>query len=906
MLRCQSVFPFLCLLIGLSIQVRAAVTTDTSGIAFQAELDKLEKKDDLTAWLYARIDYAEAAPAARIDFLMSTQKEIWRGYRTLPERQAWFNLLILQGYNLLQTGNMLASIQAYEKAMQFYDAYPIADTDEYVEYVLKPLGNNYTRLADYDAALYIHQKTLQILQKGGDENEIAGVYANLATCARWKGETAEAANDCKLGMQYADENTALYGLLLNTYADILLQENKADSALHFSGLALQQLKGRIGKSASQATGWYSAALQLNARLLLEREEPEAALIRCKEAMALQDRFFPDTKQREKAKLAVLMGDILLGSQQPEKALAGYQQALQLLLPSWKPASPDQIPPDSLLYSENTFTDALAGKAAAMAAMQYKDIALEHFFAVFRAARKLRDAFSYTSSRIRDMQVLRQRSEAAMALAWDLQSRTPSSSLYKNKLLLITELSKAQVLQDERMMRYRMRSHNNDSLLLQQKRLQEAVNYYQHELMDAKSSEKGNIQSLLQTAEYELAMLNKRTNTQSSSGILTANSLQEMYSALPEHTSMISFFNGKKNSYLICFDKNGVKELQLLPGAETLNAPVKSFASKWFGNGPNAMINQPGQYCDESFKIWQTVFGKLQMKDMERCILLPDGVFSYIPFDALVTASCSDKPPGSWPFFFRQAVLSQAWSLQTWFDQQQTVYSSGSFAGWFVSKSHNRSLPELSVDKERKWLQSQIPGKYYSNESATWSAFEKQVDSASVLHIGAHAVASSEGSFPYLQLYDQPFYLFDLRYKHFAPSMVWLGACRTGDGSLVEGEGMNSLSRAFAAAGAGGVVAGMWNVNDNASAEIMQSFYEQLEKGVNAANALHNAKEEYLQDHKKDQLLQLPYYWAGFTYSGHLQSIQLPSKMPGYAWALAGASFFIMLVFFFWFFKRIYK
>lgn len=912
MLRCQSVSIFLSLLIGLSIQGRAAITSDTSrnlkGISFQAKLDSLKERDDLTGWLYARIDEAEAAPAARIRFLMDTQKEAWRSYRTLPERQAWFNLLILQGYNLLQTGNMLASIQAYEKAMQFYDAYPIADTDEYVAYVLKPLGNNYTRLADYDAAMYIHQKTLQLVQNTGNENEMAGVFANLATCARWKGEIPAAAGFCRQGLQYADEHNALYGLLLNTYADILLLENKTDSALHFSNLALQQLKGR-SRSGPQAASWYSAALQFNARLLLERSQPETALLRCKESMLIQDRYFPDTRQREKAKLAVLMGDINLQNQQPEQALKGYQQALQLLMPSWKPASPDQIPPDSLLYSENTFTDALAGKAAAMAAMQYKDIALEHYFAVFRAARKLREAFSYTSSRIRDMQVLRGRSEAAMALAWELQARTVSSPLYRNKLLLITELSKAQVLQDERMMRWQLRSNagNSDSLLRQQKRLQEAVIYYQHELMDAKASEKENIQSLLQTAEYELALLNKNAGTvPAAPAILSVSGLQHMYSILPDHTSMISFFNGKKNSYIIRFDKDGIKELLQLPGSEILGEPVTGFVTKWFGNGANAMINQPAQYCEESFRLWQTIFGKLQLTGMDRCILLPDGIFSYLPFEALVTASCQDKPAGQWPFFFRKAVLLQAWSLQTWFDQQQTVYPSGDFAGWFVAKSRNSSLPELSVDKERIWLQGEIPGKYYLNENATWSAFRKEVDSASVLHIGAHAVASTTGSFPYLQLYDQPFYLFDLRYKHFAPSLVWLGACRTGDGTLVEGEGMNSLSRAFAAAGAGGVVAGMWNVNDKASAEIMQYFYAQLAAGENAANALHNAKEAYLKDHGNDPIQQLPYYWAGFTYSGHLQPVRLPSKMPDWAWLLAAGSVFTMLAFFWWFFKKIYK
>ena len=914
MLRSQSVLPFILLLLGLSIQGRAAARADSTALpeTVQQELENSRQKDDLTSWLYARIDYAEAAPAARISFLMDTQKEAWRSYRNLPERQAWFNLLILQGYNLLQTGNMLASIRAYEKAMEFYDAYPIADIDEYVEYVLKPLGNNYTRLADYDAASFIHLKTLQILKKTENEAELAGVYANLATCARWKNELPKAAEYCRLGLDNVNGQTALFGLLLNTYADILLQENKTDSALYFSERALQQLKdwNKLYRHNSQAPGWYAAALQLNARLLLATEQPGEALLRCREAMELQNRYFPDTKQREKAKLAVLSGDILREDNQPQPALDSYQQALQLLLPSWKPASADQLPPDSLLYSENTFIDALAGKAAAMAAMKYRDIALEHYFAMFRAARKLREAFSYTSSRIRDMQILRERSEAAMAIAWELHSGISSSSLYKDRLLLITELSKAQVLQDERMMRWQMRSNikSTDSLLLQQKRLQEAVIYYQHELMDAGKNDKANIQSLLQTAEYELALLGKRTGSihAQSSEMLTVAELQRLCESLPDGLTMISFFNGRKNSYLIRFDNEGVKDILRIAGSDSLQKPVVDFVSKWFGNGPNEMINQPGQYCEESFRLYKTVFGKLSMEDIDRCILLPDGIFSYLPFDAMITGTCTGKSAGNWPFFFKQTILSQAWSLQTWYDQQQTKYPAGRFAGWFVGKSNNHALPALSVEKELDWLQDQIPGKYYSNESATWNAFQQEVDSAAVLHIGAHAVAAPGDPFPFLQLYDQPFYLFDLRYKHFAPSLVWLGACRTGDGNLVEGEGMNSLSRAFAAAGAGGVVAGMWNMNDNASAEIMQLFYTQLSQGENAATALHNAKEEYLHNHRNNPILQLPYYWAGFTYSGHLQPIVLPSKMPAFAWVLAGLCLFTLFIFFWVFFKKIYK
>lgn len=913
MLRCQRAFLLMALLFCCCMQVLARTVTDTSSLpsGFRAALDQYRQDDDLTNWLYARIDYAEAAPSARIRFLMDTQKEAWRKYRTLPERQAWFNLLILQGYNLLQTGNMLASIQAYERAMEFFDAYPIAETDEYVDYVLKPLGNNYTRLADYDAALYIHKKTLQVLEKADNEKEMAGVFANIATCARWKGDLSTAAGYCLEGLVHCDEKSALYGLLLNTYADVLLQQNKTDSAMLFSSRALEQLKHwpASGKTEPQSLNWYIAALQLNARLLLAMGQPQSARVICREATALHDRHYPHTRPREKAKMAVLMGDILSQDNEHSDALKQYQLALQQLLPAWKPATRDQVPPDSLLYSENTLTDALAGKAAAMAALQYKDMALEHYFAVFRAAHKLRAAFSYTDSKLRDMQLLRERSEAAMGLAFELYYRSPGSSLYRNKMLLITELSKAQVLQDERMARWQQGSNMRppDSLFGKRKRLQEAITYYQHELMEAREADKSNYQSLLQTAEYELTLLNKKDGQKHKvPEMLTVATLQRMYESLPEGTDVISFFSGKRDSYRIRFNNTGVSDIALLKGEDFLRAPVLNFVTKWFGNGPAAMINEPLVYGQESAKIYGYAFGKPDWHAMERCILLPDGIFSYIPFDALCTGHAQHAAANTWPLLFKETKLSQAWSLQTWYDQQQTRYAHGNFAAWFVAKSNNQSLPELSVDKELKWLQKQIPGKYYSNEKATWSAFQQQIDSASILHIGTHAVAVPGEAFPYLQLYDQPFYLFDLRYKHFAPSLVWLGACRTGEGELVEGEGMNSLSRAFAAAGAGGVVAGMWNVNDDAAAEIMQLFYQQLGEGEDAALALHKAKEEYLENHKNNQVMQLPYYWAGYTYSGHLQPVTLPGKLPLIVWVMAAVSCILLFLFFWWFFKRIYK
>jgi CHAT domain-containing protein len=186
------------------------------------------------------------------------------------------------------------------------------------------------------------------------------------------------------------------------------------------------------------------------------------------------------------------------------------------------------------------------------------------------------------------------------------------------------------------------------------------------------------------------------------------------------------------------------------------------------------------------------------------------------------------------------------------------------------------------------LNRKLKGRYYSNSNATWNAFNNITDSTGILHISTHGVSAEADAAPYLQLYDKPFYLFDLRYKHFSPALVVLSACKTADGLLLEGEGLNSISRGFTAAGAGGVISGLWNMNDKTAIALMQQFYEQLPQQPNIALALHNAKKQWLQDEKENAMLQLPYYWAGFVYSGHLQKLAAPAVKSNkrYYWLFA--------------------
>lgn len=87
----------------------------------------------------------------------------------------------------------------------------------------------------------------------------------------------------------------------------------------------------------------------------------------------------------------------------------------------------------------------------------------------------------------------------------------------------------------------------------------------------------------------------------------------------------------------------------------------------------------------------------------------------------------------------------------------------------------------------------------------------------------------------------------------------LSACDTERGRLLAGEGVESFSRAFLAAGARSTVTTLWRVPDTTTAAFMRVFYHHLQRGMTRAEALRRAK---LRFRESD-----PHYWAAFTLTG---------------------------------------
>ena len=107
-------------------------------------------------------------------------------------------------------------------------------------------------------------------------------------------------------------------------------------------------------------------------------------------------------------------------------------------------------------------------------------------------------------------------------------------------------------------------------------------------------------------------------------------------------------------------------------------------------------------------------------------------------------------------------------------------------------------------------------------------------------------------------------------------LVVLSACETGLGEIRGGEGIIGLTRAFQYAGARAVLASLWRVEDEATAELMQRFYRHLRAGKAKDEALRAAQLELIRrplqvpDGRggwRERNAAGPYFWAALQLVG---------------------------------------
>jgi CHAT domain-containing protein len=144
---------------------------------------------------------------------------------------------------------------------------------------------------------------------------------------------------------------------------------------------------------------------------------------------------------------------------------------------------------------------------------------------------------------------------------------------------------------------------------------------------------------------------------------------------------------------------------------------------------------------------------------------------------------------------------------------------------------------------------------------------------------------------------------DIYRLHAPVDLVVLSACRTGLGRHVRGEGLIGLTRGFMYAGASSVIASLWKVDDEATAELMKRFYTNMLQGhMTPAAALRAAQNSIRQEPQ----WRSPYFWAAFTLQGEYRGVIKPVRspfMPAFPPVLIGVSAILLAAILIWWYRR---
>ena len=190
-----------------------------------------------------------------------------------------------------------------------------------------------------------------------------------------------------------------------------------------------------------------------------------------------------------------------------------------------------------------------------------------------------------------------------------------------------------------------------------------------------------------------------------------------------------------------------------------------------------------------------------------------------------------------------------------------------------------SIPRLLASREEAEAIMQLTPagaglKAIGFDASRATATSSELSKYRIVHFATHGLLNSEQpelSGVILSLVDrqgQPqngfLRMHDIYNLNLPADLVVLSACNTGLGKDVKGEGLIGLTRGFMYAGASGVMASLWKVDDEATAELMRQFYRGLLKdGLPPSAALRRAQVMMW----KQKSRRSPYYWAAFVLQG---------------------------------------
>lgn len=174
----------------------------------------------------------------------------------------------------------------------------------------------------------------------------------------------------------------------------------------------------------------------------------------------------------------------------------------------------------------------------------------------------------------------------------------------------------------------------------------------------------------------------------------------------------------------------------------------------------------------------------------------------------------------------------------------------------------------SAEQEARSIGQVVGGSLVlTRAQATETAFRDQAGARRYVHIASHGEYNADDALQSRLLLvgdgrnDGSLTTHELYALHLNADLVTLSACETGLGRILTGDDVIGLTRGFLYAGASNVVASLWQVDDDATTQLMGAFYRNMVKGQSKSEALRQAQ---LEIRKK---WPHPFFWGAFFLTG---------------------------------------
>ncbi len=817
----------------------------------QSSTTSLENK------IYNAIDVFVANPNLKnLKKLESSEKSFHPKLK--PELLAFVILKCNKAYYENQFGLLNNAISSYEKAWLIFQKNKLSNYD-IIESCLKPLGNLYTLIGDYENAENTIKQYYYIAYIDKDQQHKFAAILNLSNVYQNTGKVNEAIDLLEKTSTTEKLSATNKGLLLNNLANNYLlsikgnteKKNRFIDAKNAFLTSINLLKLDKNQSKTISNSYRNLAL-------IYSQEQKFSLANSAMDKAITAFFeIPNATPREQAKLYFDKANLHFNQKEYELATVNLKSVFTLLIPNYSNQK-NSLPNEKLLYAETVLLDAFDLQAALFLLQNQPKKALQSYQLSFHVEELLQSLLVYENSKIITQIRNRNRTEKCIEIYYSLFQKEKKTS-YIESAFLLQEKTKAAVLQSYLS---NLKTFSREEKLI----LEQLQNWKNTILREQQKLDLANISKINEAIkkQNELMLLLKSKELRKSNETTKELILVDLYSKLEKENAVLAeYFIGESTIYLFTI-KN--KQLQLESIANIAIPKIIQFID--FFSNSNVISENPSKFNHFANSTYNDL--KLPKKSTyKNLIIIPDGILTFLPFEALITSESKTTSFSKMNYLLNDYTIGYNNSASFYLNTIPFQHNKETVLGVFPI-FENSDLELTFSKKELTNLKANFKGTYLEKEKATFYNFKTNALNYSILHLSTHASSGDVFEPASIKFYDQEIMYSELYNLKINPDLVVLSACETGIGKLYKAEGAMSVARGFQFAGAQNLLFSLWKVNDYTTSVVMKEFYKSVKNGKSYFESNHQAKLDFLADNTIPNAKKSPYYWSAFVFYGTLE------------------------------------